>query len=117
MKLIFNHFASNGFSGMASASIPGEKPASQLDRPSYFAIQAGFYLRQSNTPSQLPSQLSMPIQGTDLTVHVNFIIEQEVPGTDRTVVNSWPDQSVYRPEFVRMLANMLVFSEVELPEF
>lgn len=117
MKLIFNHFASNGFNGMASASIPGEKPASQLDRPSYFAIQAGFYLRPSNSPSQLPSQLAMPIPGTDLTVHVNFIIEQEVPGTDRSVVNSWPEQNIYRAAFARMLANMLVFSEVKLPEF
>jgi hypothetical protein len=117
MKLIFNHFASNGFNGMASASIPGKAPFSQLDRPSYFAIQAGFYLRPTQSPSQLPSQLAMPVPGTNLTVHVNFIIEQEVPGSDRSVVNAWPDQNTYRTAFAQMLANMLVFNEVELPEF
>jgi hypothetical protein len=115
MKLIFNHFSTNGFSGMASASIPGEAPASQLDRASYFAIQAGFYLLSSQTVSQLPSQITMPVPGTKFLVHVNFIIEQENPGSDSSLSNAWPEQNAYRVAFARMLANMLAYCVVELP--
>jgi hypothetical protein len=110
MKLIFNHLTLNGVNSTASAVIPGARPSSQLDTASYFTIQAMFYVRPSQTLSQLPSHLDMLIPGTKLSVHVNFIFEQEIPGTDQTLVNTWPNQNTYRAAFTSMLANMLAHS-------
>lgn len=115
MQLIFEHLQINGITGNASAYIPGPVPDSKLDRASYFAIQAGFYILPMSTPTALTSQSAAQIPGKDEVVHINYIWEQEVRGSIPAQKVEWPSNSEYRPAFARMLAHMLAQRTAELP--
>lgn len=115
MKLQFTHFALNGTSGAASAIMWGPAPSSSLDRTPYFAVQVGFYIVPKGVYSQLRSDSAAHIPGKDQVVHLNFIIEQEVPGSDRNQdAVDWPASGEYRIAFTRMLAEMLANCETDL---
>lgn len=114
MKLLFRHFGFNGRSGAASAVIPGTKPASQLDWPAEFSIEVGFFVAPKGAALNVTPDFSASIPNSQNFVHMNFIWEQERPGSER-VVHVWPSSGEYRIVFARMLASMLAHAEVDLP--
>lgn len=111
MKLLFSHIGFSGNTGAASAIIPGPVPESGLDRASQFSIQAGFYILPKGSSAGHLSQTAANIPGTTDVVHINFIWEQEVPGSDSSLKSVWPASGEYRIAFARILANMLQHRE------
>ena len=114
MKLHFTHFAINGNSGAASAIIPGPTPADGRDRAAYFSIQVGFLVVPRDTPHQPESHSAAQIPGKPLNVHISYIWEKEVSGSDRSQAVQWPASGEYRIAFTRMLANMLMHVVADL---
>ncbi|SDG77323.1 MULTISPECIES: hypothetical protein [unclassified Duganella] len=114
MKLQFRHLGFNGRSGAASAVIPGPKPVSNLDWPAEFSIQAGFFIAPKGAALNITPDFSASIPNSQNMVHMNFIWEQEVPGSER-VKHVWPASGEYRIAFAEMLAGTLEFAETELP--
>jgi hypothetical protein len=115
MKMIFRHVGFNGRNGIASAVIPGPKPASNLDWPSTFSIDASFYITAKDSDSGLgaSAHISAGIPNSKNLVHINFIVEQEVRGSDRAD-HGWPASGEYRTAFAKMLAGVLSHAEVDL---
>lgn len=115
MKLQFTHFSLNGISGAASAVIKGPAPSSNLDRAPYFEVQVGYYIVPKGVYSDLRSDSAAHIPGEDQVVHLNFIVEQIVPGSDRNQdAVEWPASGEYRAAFTRMLAGMLAHRQTDL---
>jgi hypothetical protein len=114
MKLQFRHLGFNGHSGAASAIIPGPKPASNLDWPAEFSIQAGFFVAPKGAALSITPDFSASIPNSQNFVHMNFIWEQEVPGSER-VQHVWPASGEYRIAFAKMLAGALAYAVVDLP--
>lgn len=114
MKLLFRHLGFNGHSGAASAVIPGPKPASDLDWPAEFSIQAGFFVAPKGATLNITPDFSASIPNSQNFVHMNFIWEQEVPGSER-VKHAWPASGEYRIAFAKMLAGALAHASVDLP--
>lgn len=116
MNLIFSHFSISGASGKASALIPGPVPKCNLDTAPNFSIHAGFKIVQKNSDSEFKYHSESSIPGTTEIVQVQFIVEEEAPGTNHKQIVDWPASEEYRDKFTRMLANMLSHRQKSLSD-